>query len=57
VKILLGALLIALAVLQQPAARNAQTRDIENAYRANNRGVALLEQFATMARRPRSRRH
>ena len=54
-KILLGALLIALAVLQQPAAlarrsiseggRNAQTRDIENAYRANNRGVALLEQF------------
>ena len=39
------AALIALAVLQQPPARNPQPRDTENAYRANNRGVALLEQF------------
>ena len=39
------AVLIALTMLQQPPAQNPQTRNIENAYRANNRGVALLEQF------------
>jgi Flp pilus assembly protein TadD len=36
--------LIALALFQQPGTR-APTRDVEGAYRANNRGVALLEQF------------
>ena len=34
------AILVALALLQQPGGR-----DVESAYRANNRGVALLEQF------------
>jgi len=38
------AILVALSLLQQPG-RGTQTRDIEGAYRANNRGVALLEQF------------
>ena len=39
------AILIALTLLQQPATRNPPPRDAEDAYRANNRGVALLEQF------------
>ncbi len=39
------AVLITLALAQQTAPRAPQTRDVENAYRANNRGVALLEQF------------
>ncbi len=44
-KILLTTVLAALAVLQQPAGRGAKPVDVEGAYRANNRGVALLEQF------------
>ncbi len=36
------AILVALALLQQAG---GPSRDIESAYRANNRGVALLEQF------------
>jgi len=44
------AFVIALALLQQtgtPARRSLGEggRDIESGYRANNRGVALLEQF------------
>jgi tetratricopeptide (TPR) repeat protein len=45
VKILVVAVLVALAVLQQPARPVTQPVDLERAYRANNRGVALLEQF------------
>jgi Flp pilus assembly protein TadD len=45
VKILITTVLIALAALQQPGGRGAKPVDLENAYRANNRGVALLEQF------------
>lgn len=37
--------LVALALFQQTGARGGQRRDVEDAYRANNRGVALLEQF------------
>ena len=44
-KILISAVLAALTALQQPAGRGAKPVDIEGAYRANNRGVALLEQF------------
>ena len=44
-KILVTAILVALAVLQQPAGRGTKPVDLEGAYRANNRGVALLEQF------------
>ncbi len=44
-KILIAAVLAALAALQQPAGRGAKPVDVEGAYRANNRGVALLEQF------------
>ena len=36
---------IALALLQQTGGRGAPAGAVENAYRANNRGVALLEQF------------
>ncbi len=32
-------------LLQQPAGRGTKPVDLESAYRANNRGVALLEQF------------
>ena len=39
------AILLALSLFQQPAAPAGQKSDIESAYRANNRGVALLEQF------------
>src|SRR5262245_42189543 len=39
------AILAALTALQQPGGRGAKPADIESAYRANNRGVALLEQF------------
>jgi Flp pilus assembly protein TadD len=42
VKTLAIALLVALSLLQQPA---RPAPDVESAYRANNRGVALLEQF------------
>jgi cytochrome c-type biogenesis protein CcmH/NrfG len=45
VKILITTVLIALAALQQPGGRGSKPVDLENAYRANNRGVALLEQF------------
>ena len=38
------AIIIALALFQQTGGLG-QTRDVESAYRANNRGVALLEQF------------
>ena len=41
-KTLAVALLVALSLLQQPA---RPAPDTESAYRANNRGVALLEQF------------
>lgn len=44
-RILVAALIAALAVLQAPAPRTG-TPDREAAYRANNMGVALLEQFA-----------
>ena len=44
-KILITTVLIALAALQQPGGGGAKPVDLENAYRANNRGVALLEQF------------
>jgi Tfp pilus assembly protein PilF len=49
-KILVVAVLVSLAVLQQPARPvtrppAARPVDLERAYRANNRGVALLEQF------------
>ena len=36
---------IALALLQQTGGRSTVTGGVESAYRANNRGVALLEQF------------
>ncbi len=39
------AILIALALVQQTASPGGQRGDAEGAYRANNRGVALLEQF------------
>jgi cytochrome c-type biogenesis protein CcmH/NrfG len=45
VKVFAIAILIALSLLQQPTAPGGQKGDIESAYRANNRGVALLEQF------------
>jgi Tfp pilus assembly protein PilF len=45
VKILVVAVLAVLAVLQQPARPVPRPVDLERAYRANNRGVALLEQF------------
>jgi tetratricopeptide (TPR) repeat protein len=45
VKILVTAILVALALLQQPGGRGTKPADLEGAYRANNRGVALLEQF------------
>ena len=44
-KILVTAILVALALLQQPGGRGTKPADLEGAYRANNRGVALLEQF------------
>ena len=44
-RILVAALIAAVALLQAPAPRTG-TPDREAAYRANNRGVALLEQFA-----------
>jgi cytochrome c-type biogenesis protein CcmH/NrfG len=45
VKVFIAAVLAAVASLQQPGGRGAKPVDIEAAYRANNRGVALLEQF------------
>jgi Flp pilus assembly protein TadD len=45
VKIVLVAVMAVLAALQQPGGRGAKPADLEGAYRANNRGVALLEQF------------
>jgi Flp pilus assembly protein TadD len=45
VKIFVATLLVAMATLQQPGGRGAKAVDLEAAYRANNRGVALLEQF------------
>jgi Flp pilus assembly protein TadD len=45
VKIFIAAVLAALTALQQPGGRGVKPVDIEGAYRANNRGVALLEQF------------
>ena len=44
-KVFIAAVLAAVASLQQPGGRGAKPVDIEAAYRANNRGVALLEQF------------
>jgi len=45
VKVLITVVLVALTALQQGGGRGAKPLDVEGAYRANNRGVALLEQF------------
>ncbi len=44
-KVLITVVLVALTALQQGGGRGAKPLDVEGAYRANNRGVALLEQF------------
>jgi len=45
VRIIVIFTLIVLGLLQQTGGLGSQGRDVEPAYRANNRGVALLEQF------------